>query len=263
VYDGAPNQAIPFTYIHTILDEHGHDVTARVLSGEAPTSDTVSDAAASGARRQRSPAGSGENTPGRRWTDWRVAWVLDVGGDLPLGEYYGGTRGGAGFGSLVHVAVSDKLALRAGSSLLGMDFESRFGAVSFGPGTTIVSQDYDIDAWRYEFGVEYWSPLRRWDGRRGFWYVHTSVGVIQHRLDGHAVVRAAGRTETVTASDRRKRFATSSGIGMVYVLRPRLGVTLSGDVNCVWSEVRSEDGSTSHEPNGFIYGARMGLALVP
>jgi hypothetical protein len=271
VYEGAPPQAIPYESIRSIHDEQGVEVTDAVLSGPAPPAG----AAPSGTPQAGAPgpAAPGEAAPAVSdglsrgpvaAPPWRVAVALSAGLDLPLGEYYEGTKGGLGYGGILHLAVTDNLALRGGATLLGIAFEDGFGLVSLDPNLTILSQDYDIDAWRWQVGLEYWGPLSRWSPRSGFWFVHSSLGAIRHGLDGRATVRSESTSEvfTAVASTSDSRFTMTSGVGLIYLPRPHVGLTLSSDIDFVWTKVYYSNGGTGVGIKGFVPGIRLGVALL-
>lgn len=274
VYEGAPPQAIPYDSIRSIRDEQGAEVTDAVLSGAAPPTGASQGGTPQAGAAAPVPAASGEIAPGVSdglshdpiaAPDWRVALEVNAGGNLPLGEYYEGTKGEAGYGGVLHLAVTDNLALRGSATLLGIAFEDGFGLVSLDPTLTILSQDYDIDAWRWQVGLEYWGPLSRWNRRAGFWFVHSSLGAIRHGLDGRATVRSESTSEvfTAVASTSDSRFTMTSGVGLIYVPRPHVGLTLSSDVDFVWTKVDYVNGGTGVGIKGFVLGIRLGVALLP
>jgi hypothetical protein len=285
IYEGAPPQAIPYDAIQEIFDENDVEVTGLIREVQGGPSPPVIDGGATGMQdatpAPESVSGTAEPVvathdemksarrnigwePARSRSSlpWTVAIQADAGVDGALGDYYEGTHAGPGFGGVVHLAIHPEIALRGSVTMLGMQFDDSVGLVSLDPSVTIVSQEYDLDALRLTFGLEYYSQLRRWDRRGGFGYVHTSAGAIRHGMSGRVVVRSGGQDLVVTASTTDWRFTMTAGAGLVYIVRPQLGLTAAGDLDFVWTKVYYSNGSTGVGVKGFVPGFRVGLAYV-
>lgn len=250
---GAQPRAIPYDSVGTVLDTEGKDITT-ALSEPPPWERGAADAP--GLRESLPSVG-----PPR---PWRAAFVLDGGFDAPLGQYYEGTKGGLGFGGTLHFPVTHELALRGTVSRLGVGFDSGFGLVSLDPGFQTISQSYSIDALRIQMGLAYYQQIERRNAWSGFWSVHSSIGAIRHALKGTATIRNTGTGEnrTVSASDTDTKLAMTSGAGATFMVSPRIGLNVSGDIDFVWTKVFRTDGSTGTAIKGYVLGLRGGLAFV-
>jgi len=272
VLDGAHRRAIPWDRIEAIIDRHGMNVTAQLLGMETPPpvpADTTrgadranapDSAAAAGPARARSVRP--DRTAAHLAPRWRVAGELRTGYDLPFGDYYDGTSGGVGADGIAHIALTNSFAIRLAGGLVGMDFDSGFGLVSLDPSVDIVSQDYDIDTWRFMAGAEYHAPLSRWNPQTGFWYVHSSMGAIRHVLQADVVVRSGSETAAVSTSTTDTRFAMALGIGVVRRMRGAFAVSGGVDFDFVWTEALYTDGTSAYGLNGFVPSVRVGVGFV-
>ncbi len=253
ILDGARPRAIRWDRVQRIVDSAGHDVTVTARSGDAvaATVDSVL------VRESFAPAAA--NAPPvvdaggsiRSALPWRFALELKGGFDAPSGGYYTGTRGGAGYGGVLHIAINDETALRFDVSRVGMEFANSVHLVSFDPNFIFVSQSYDVDPWRVELGVEYHAPLDKWQPNSGFWFVQSSFGAIRHRLRGEAVVQTGTQLVTVVATDTEAGFVTSLGAGLIRAVQRHVGLTVSVDLDLLLKD-----------PLGFVPGVRAGFALL-
>jgi hypothetical protein len=289
VKDGVKRN-VSFSDIEAIVDDEGRDITADVMgeryrprgataageSAEGPGSapadpDTLKPVGDGGVRTV-----TGNNSPGEPWVSehspawkasrqapWRVAFSLESALGVPFGDYYDGTKSGAGIEGTLHIALTRDVALRANVALLGLEFSDEMHLVSLDPNVEIVSQEYDINAVRYTGGVEYHQPLRSMEPGGSFWFVHASLGVIRHDIQGKLVIRNTyGQTAEVEASDTPTKFTMTSGAGIFLPVSQKLGFQLGGDVDGVWTEVYYEDGTSSVGIRGWVMTLHAGLTLV-
>jgi hypothetical protein len=191
----------------------------------------------------------------------RVMVTFDGGYDVPFGSYYQGTRSGPGFGGMVHIAVTNKLALRVGVSRLGMDFD---GSGLWQPSEPIqvVSSKADLEVVRTMVGLEYQRPWSRLGD--GLWFVHASLGAVREFGHHHMLLRdiGSGREFDGSYSTMDTHFAVIGGAGAILRMQRHLGVCASADLNNVFGSGYSSGGFPETE-EGVIFGIKAGLAWMP
>ena len=199
IHVGDMTRNVSFPDVELILDEVGHDVTARYV-GE-----------------QYSLPGHGDQgggTAGDSHSELPYAIMFGVNGTLsvPIGEYYQRIKPGIGFGGNVRIPVSRKLAVRVGISKSGMKVDNAY-----------YSPDVDFDAWRYYGGLEYYKWPRWQLHRRTMPYFFCGLGAITNSLsyDRGALIRS------------KTKFIITVGGGAVAMLEESLGLDFTAVTDLV------------------------------
>ncbi len=245
---------VSYSDVEAIHDVRGNNIAPRLLGTRYRPS------AAGKATPWGTTGGRSLEAPPRR--PWRVVVVVDGGGDLPLGDYYTGVRGGPGFGGTIHVPVSSEVALTASVSRLGLELGDSYRLVSRDPSIAITSQTHDLDGWRFMAGAEYHRSLGGSRSAWSFWYVHSSLGAIRHGVRQDATFRdtVTGQTYLAASNTTDTRFAMSNGVGVVYGVWSHVGIAVSGTIDMVWAKDYSSGTGTFLGFTGYVLGARVGLA---
>jgi len=240
ILSGLDPRAIPWDDIEQIVDHEGRIQSAASLranqllvAADAPRTNDL---------------GAGGERP-RAALPWRFAVEIQNRFDLPAGAYYKGTDGGAGFGGVAHIAITEEAAVRLSVDLLGVEFDPSIGLLSFGPNVTIIS---DLDAWRIVLGGEYHQPISAWKPKSGFYFVSAAIGVTRHDVDSKIVVRVGNDFMTGVAGDSEPSMTVSFGAGVLRVIAAPVSVSISGDLSLMQAAGTS----------GMVAGIRLGLGVV-
>lgn len=263
-------RAASFADITAIYDAAGNDVTVDLLGGDyRPRPSTESAPAAPQAADTVVPEPNkdawltqGHETYRRaNCRPWSMA--VRVGGNLtvPIGTYYDDFSSGAGFGADLIVPLNSFLSLRgivsmAGSNLDESDFFSNYS------GFDVISNDIDVDIWRYLVAAQYQAPYHRNNFRSGYWYLFSGIGATSNSASGSALVRdefSGDLYEFVIIPDKT-RFTVTVGAGGVSMLSQWLGIEYGASFDSIYAGSDGDSG-VGYGANGFNLDIRLSLVF--
>lgn len=156
-FDGR-KKSIGFHRIEQILDENNLDVTAEVL-GETEN-------------RKKNLWQSKYQMKRRKsiLRPWNVGIGFNLDFSVPLGTYFDGIDGGAGFGLDLLIAVDDNIDIKFNVSKSGLRLPAVWNPIKF-------------SAWRYYLAIQYHNDVYEMRPGIAIWYGYIGLGAVTSKFD--------------------------------------------------------------------------------
>jgi len=217
---------ISFSDISSIVDADGNDITTKLL-GEV--------------YQPRAETWPTEESGVVRFSEKKL-WILGFGAglnySLPSGNYYEGLKEGVGFGGVVKIPVTSKLAVRFDVSKAGIKADENYLTFySYDPDIVIVGQDLGFTAMRYVVEMETFYRQDRVTPGKSIWYLHTGLGAIYHKATLKLDYTQAGQPGIMTISEEtgETKFIQTLGGGLMQLVTEQVGLDLGVNMDLVYA----------------------------
>lgn len=268
-------KSVSFTDIQSILDRDGVDVTTQVLGGDYRKADTPSTSPTTPSSptspTEAKPATNGEQTwlepdhevyQRHRFRPWDIALQLGPNFTLPVGHYYDGTTSGVGFGADLVIPFSHNMSLRATVSMAGTKLEDSYVIQRLPPWFTYISDDVDVNIWRYMISAQYQKAYKEYQFDKGYWFLYSGIGITKTSFNGHAITTddTNGDVYTLTFEPDKSRFTMTLGAGGVSMLSRSIGIQYAASYDMIFLGTASN--SSGYETMQYAYNFDIRAGLV-